>query len=283
LNYTGQRKDDTGLLYYHARYYDPSLARFVSPDSIVATTEGTLTVDVNQSVAQESRSGPVPTQPQLLNRYSYVANNPLTYGDPTGHCREKGGDSRPYPDCAQEAPDQMTYFIVSRDEARQMQTALDNWLGDLIVLSDLAAQKGGLSSSDEELQQLLEDLTGAANGLPGASSAAAALLLGMLGPIGSTVTVEMLAFGLWFVNQLRALARSEDESASISFWLDESCSCAHADWRGKTGPPYGFRATKKLSEVIFYRLKNGAIDYRRWPMSDYTRNVNNGYRDRIPN
>jgi RHS repeat-associated protein len=35
LNYTGQRKDDTGLLYYHSRYYDPSLARFVSPDSIV--------------------------------------------------------------------------------------------------------------------------------------------------------------------------------------------------------------------------------------------------------
>ena len=35
LNYTGQRLDDTGLLYYHARYYDPGLGRFVSPDSIV--------------------------------------------------------------------------------------------------------------------------------------------------------------------------------------------------------------------------------------------------------
>lgn len=35
LNYTGQRKDGTGLLYYHARSYDPSLARFISPDSIV--------------------------------------------------------------------------------------------------------------------------------------------------------------------------------------------------------------------------------------------------------
>ena len=30
LNYTGQRLDGTGLLYYHARYYDPVLARFVS-------------------------------------------------------------------------------------------------------------------------------------------------------------------------------------------------------------------------------------------------------------
>jgi RHS repeat-associated protein len=35
LNYTAQKRDDTGLLYYNARYYDPVLGRFVSPDSIV--------------------------------------------------------------------------------------------------------------------------------------------------------------------------------------------------------------------------------------------------------
>ena len=35
LNYTGQRLDGTGLLYYHARYYDPVLGRFVSPDTLV--------------------------------------------------------------------------------------------------------------------------------------------------------------------------------------------------------------------------------------------------------
>ena len=34
LNYTGQRLDGgTGLLYYHARYYDPVLGRFLSPDT----------------------------------------------------------------------------------------------------------------------------------------------------------------------------------------------------------------------------------------------------------
>ena len=34
-NFTGQWKDQTGLLFYNARYYDPVLARFVSADSIV--------------------------------------------------------------------------------------------------------------------------------------------------------------------------------------------------------------------------------------------------------
>jgi RHS repeat-associated protein len=69
LNYTGQRLDGTGLLYYHARYYDPALARFVSADSVVP--------------GQSYRAGAA--NPQQLNRYSYVDNNPLTYNDPTGH------------------------------------------------------------------------------------------------------------------------------------------------------------------------------------------------------
>jgi RHS repeat-associated protein len=63
-NFTGQRLDgDTGLLYYGARYYDPALMRFIQPDTLV----------------------PDPANPQSLNRYAYVLNNPLKYTDPTGH------------------------------------------------------------------------------------------------------------------------------------------------------------------------------------------------------
>ncbi|MDD5039163.1 MAG: RHS repeat-associated core domain-containing protein [Dehalococcoidales bacterium] len=60
--FTGQRLDDTGLYYYGARYYDPTIGRFISPDTIVQT----------------------PNNPQSLNRYSYVFNNPLRYTDPSG-------------------------------------------------------------------------------------------------------------------------------------------------------------------------------------------------------
>ncbi len=60
--FTGQRLDDTGLYYYGARYYDPTIGRFISPDTIVQN----------------------PANPQSLNRYSYVLNNPLKYVDPTG-------------------------------------------------------------------------------------------------------------------------------------------------------------------------------------------------------
>jgi RHS repeat-associated protein len=61
--FTGQEEDgETGLYNYGARYYDPVLGRFTSADSIV----------------------PDYTNPQALNRYSYVLNNPLKYIDPTG-------------------------------------------------------------------------------------------------------------------------------------------------------------------------------------------------------
>ncbi|MEW5958848.1 MAG: RHS repeat-associated core domain-containing protein [Chloroflexota bacterium] len=65
FGFTAQRAErGFGLMDYNARYYSPYLGRFVSPDSMV----------------------PEPFNPQLLNRYSYVRNNPVRLADPTGHC-----------------------------------------------------------------------------------------------------------------------------------------------------------------------------------------------------
>ncbi len=71
FQYTGQRNDSYIKLYsMGARMYDPELGRFISPDSIV----------------------PDFGDPQSLNRYSYVVNNPLKYRDPTGHWFETALD-----------------------------------------------------------------------------------------------------------------------------------------------------------------------------------------------
>ena len=62
--FTGQIHDiDTDLYYFNARYYDPTLGRFIQADSII----------------------PDVYNPQSVNPYSYVLNNPLKYIDPSGN------------------------------------------------------------------------------------------------------------------------------------------------------------------------------------------------------
>lgn len=62
--FTGKKLDDeTGLIYFGARYYDSSLGRFITADTIVQN----------------------PSDPQTLNRYSYCGNNPVNRVDLDGH------------------------------------------------------------------------------------------------------------------------------------------------------------------------------------------------------
>lgn len=58
--YTGRENDGTGLDYYRARYYDPTLQRFISED-------------------------PIGFEGGDVNLYAYVSNNPTNYTDPDGN------------------------------------------------------------------------------------------------------------------------------------------------------------------------------------------------------
>ena len=75
------------MLFYNTRYYDPVIGRFISADTIVPSAPA-LTVAPNDAVAQGlwGKQGGGAANPQELNRYSYVNNNPVKYTDPTGHC-----------------------------------------------------------------------------------------------------------------------------------------------------------------------------------------------------
>jgi RHS repeat-associated protein len=69
--FTGKERDaESGNDYFEARYYSSSMGRFISPD-------------------WSARVMPIPyaklDNPQSLNLYAYVGNNPLTRFDPDGH------------------------------------------------------------------------------------------------------------------------------------------------------------------------------------------------------
>jgi RHS repeat-associated protein len=62
--FAGSRSDEhTGLVYMESRYYEPITGHFISADTVI----------------------PDVYNPQFLNRYAYVLNDPVTLVDPTGH------------------------------------------------------------------------------------------------------------------------------------------------------------------------------------------------------
>ncbi|QNU68451.1 RHS repeat-associated core domain-containing protein [Ruminiclostridium herbifermentans] len=67
--FSGYQYDETGLYYLNARMYDPKTARFLQEDTYLGDRSDTLS----------------------LNLYTYCANNPMIYYDPSGHFLRKFG------------------------------------------------------------------------------------------------------------------------------------------------------------------------------------------------
>jgi RHS repeat-associated protein len=78
--YTGKERDtESGLDYFGARHYASTVGRFMSPDY-------NETGDDLEPVPHANLE-----DPQSLNQYGYVGNNPLTFVDVDGHSKDCGG------------------------------------------------------------------------------------------------------------------------------------------------------------------------------------------------
>ena len=81
LHFTGKQRDtETGNDDFGARYFNSSMARWLTPDWS-ARPAGVLYADL--------------LLPQTLNLYAYVGNNPVTHTDPDGHGDPSSPDAAP--------------------------------------------------------------------------------------------------------------------------------------------------------------------------------------------
>jgi RHS repeat-associated protein len=89
FGYSGEQTDpETGQLHLRARQYAPGLGRFTSADRVIPNAGGT----------------------QGYNAYAYVANNPGTWTDPSGH--EAGQSTAEFGIDCQEAYDVLHNLIL---------------------------------------------------------------------------------------------------------------------------------------------------------------------------
>ena len=81
LHFTGKERDaESGNDYFEARYYASPMGRFLSPDPVEITAERLM-------------------NPQQLNLYANVTNNPLRFIDPTGEVLQCVGDAKSQSQC----------------------------------------------------------------------------------------------------------------------------------------------------------------------------------------
>lgn len=153
--FTGhQRDNETGLDYFGARYFSGAQGRFTSPDWS----------PIPQPIPYADLS-----DPQTLNLYSYVRNNPLSRTDPDGHCCEEVEDLGRQITMA--APHPLVklggYIIIGVGIVATALTSPDVRAAAADSLT-FASQHGGKSAAQQDMDDLsgrtVEQQTGKASG-----------------------------------------------------------------------------------------------------------------------
>jgi RHS repeat-associated protein len=201
--YTGQQEDATGIYYMNARYYDPQIGQFLSPDTIVP--EPALLID--------------------YNRYLYTRGNPLKYNDPTGHETSK-------PDWW---PDWLPYTLDLPDELTV--DSFDEWIAENNIYTNIGGQVGfnttlmpyvGGETSMEvgyyfnwrsgELVYMFDSAIGTGAGLPdvGFGAHAGVTFIAGAGPGQSSASIEGLSRYTTASGELECLGLEGGLGATVS-------------------------------------------------------------------
>jgi RHS repeat-associated protein len=133
--YINERFDpETGLQYLHARYQDPSLGRFLTPDTWDPILAG---VDIN--------------------RYAYAGNDPINASDPEGHlttreARDLAARAR-IAEANESFQKDLSRLGLTRQRARQYiedQKKFGSLMADLNLAIDLGGRWGGAGVVEEK-------------------------------------------------------------------------------------------------------------------------------------
>jgi RHS repeat-associated protein len=120
--------EESGLSFFGARYYNPEIGRWISRDDLAGET----------------------FEPQTLNRYAYVNNNPLKYLDLSGLSRllvytanRRPGDTAEFQRGAS-----MRYNLYVNNRYKDIRTPKIVYSGDQIVSTINAERTGSIQSLD---------------------------------------------------------------------------------------------------------------------------------------
>lgn len=138
--YTGHVDDpDTGLVYMQARYYDPLVGRFLSPDPVSPNAEDVLN----------------------FNRYAYANNSPVVNYDPDG--RQSTMDAAVWAGVyqisqqGQEGIDQVNQINIGQAEMLGLVANIDG-AGELVLIARGVLVKAGVKEAAELSPQALKGI-----------------------------------------------------------------------------------------------------------------------------
>lgn len=215
--YTGKELDsDTGLYYYGARYYDASLGRFISVDPW---------------------GGDI-TDPQSLNKYSYVQNNPLKYVDPEGRVAETAWDLGNF----------------GWDIARVVKNGIEGFAGAVVVGYGAATGnddivQAGLDSLNQTAQDLKETAVDAAT-----DAVATAIPFVPAGMTKLTRAADKAADAAKVVDKAgdikKAVVIGEDMVKRVNPAAKSIGAETITDWMTRTGKEWSLKVNKEWTDYV---------------------------------